>query len=248
MTQNRGDGSEIRAGMVLSAGFGTRMAPLTDTTPKPLVRFAGKALVDWGLERFQDAGFEHLVINTHYHADQIQAYFADRPEVTLTYEPVLQDSGGGVRDALPFLGEDAFFAANADCVWLDGVTPTIERFRQAWSPQDMDILLLLIPVHEAQGYDGLGDYFYTDGQTIEHRGERSSAPFAYAGVQILKPSLFDDAPKGPFSLRDLYHKVEAQGRLAGITHDGPWYHIGTVKALSQLEPLFIERIKTMSGR
>lgn len=226
----------LASGMVLSAGLGTRMAPLTDTIPKPLVSVAGRPLVDWTLERFIAAGFQRLVVNTHHHADQMRAHFANRPEITLTYEPVLQESGGGVRDALPLLGNAPFMVANADGIWFDGAVPAVDRLQAMWNPEEMDILLVLVPVENAHGYDGPGDYYLLEGGAARHRGSLTSAPFAYAGVQILKPSLFTDAPQGPFSLRELYHKAESQGRLFALVHDGAWYHIGTIDALNTLDP------------
>ncbi len=232
--------TKIDSAMVLAAGFGRRMAPITDTTPKPLVRLAGRPLIDWALDRLAAGGVTRFVVNTHYLSDQLESHFKDRPEIALSHEEMILESGGGVRAALGRLGPNPFFVANADAVWLDGVSSAVDRMRRAWDPARMDILLLLTPSVGAYGYDGPGDYRYDADGTPHHRGEDVAAPFAFAGLQIIKPSCFDDAPQGSFSLRRLYDQAEAKGRLSAITHDGEWYHVGTEDALREIETVIAE--------
>ncbi len=231
----------IDRAMILAAGFGTRMAPLTDTTPKPLVKLAGQALIDWTMDRLGQAGVKNFVINTHYLAEQMQDHFKDRADVTLRYEPVIQETGGGVRDALPVLGDNPFFVTSSDVVWFDGISPAANRMLAAWDGRRMDALLLLVPVVNTYGYDGPGDYYLTPEGELSHRAQRVAAPYVFAGLQILKPSLFADVQRdGPFPLRDIYLKTEAAGRLAAIVHDGEWFHVGTAATLSEVEEVITE--------
>ena len=227
----------IDTAMILSAGLGTRMAPLTDAMPKPLIPVLGKPLIDWAVDRLQAAGIRRYVVNTHYLPDQIRDHFAGRADITLSHEEVLQESGGGVRDALPHLPESAFIVCNADAIWLDGVTETVARLRRAWDPARMDALLLMVNGAAAHGYDGPGDYYLEEDGTAAHRRDRPTAPFVFGGLQILSPALFDGAPDGPFRLTELYDRAEAEGRLFGIAHEGEWYHVGTPDALVSVEEI-----------
>lgn len=230
----------IETAMILGAGFGTRMAPLTDTMPKPLVPLCGKPLIDWPIDRLAAAGVKKFVINTHYLPDQMVTHFEGRAEVTLNFEPEIQETGGGVRDALDKIGSEPFFVTSSDAIWFDGIKPAVQRMLDAWDPDRMDALLLLVPVTGSYGYDGPGDYYLDADQRAQHRGDRLVAPYLFGGLQILKPFLFDGAPKGPFPLRLIYNKVQEAERLYGVTHDGEWYHVGTPESLREVEEVIAE--------
>lgn len=232
--------AKITTAMILAAGFGRRMAPLTESTPKPLVPLAGTPLIDWPLDRLARAGVTRFVINTHYLSDQLQAHFKDRDDVVLTHESEIQETGGGVRDALPLLGDEPFIVAASDVVWFDGQIPAVDRMLAAWDPEKMDALLLLVPVVNTTGYDGPGDFYVTPEGDVSHRGERLVVPYVFGGLQILKPSLFETAPgTGPFPLRQIYLAAQEAGRLGAIIHDGEWYHLGTPAALTEVEDVII---------
>lgn len=229
-----------RRAMVLAAGLGQRMRPLTDNKPKPLLEVAGKPLIDHLLDRLAAAGVAECVVNLHYLAPMMRRHLAERqtPRIELSPEETLLDSGGGVAKALPRLGDAPFLVTNADMLWLDGPRPMLHRLAALWRPEEMDALLLLHPTVAAHGYDGAGDYFLApDGTARRRRGERV-APFVFTGVQILSPRLFRDLPEGPFSLRLLYDRAEEAGRLYAMRHDGEWFHVGTPEALSATETYF----------
>ena len=221
--------------MVLSAGLGLRMRPLTETRPKPLVELHGRALLDHALDRLRAAGVARIVVNSHYRAEMIERHLAGQADVRISHEPERLETGGGVRRALPLLGDGPYFVVNSDAVWRDGPRPALDRLSAAWNDAEMDALLLLQPVEGAMGYAGAGDYRrLADGQ-IRRRGAAASAPFVFAGVQILHPRLFADAPDGAFSLTVLFDRAQAAGRLQGLVHDGAWYHVGTPEDLLRAE-------------
>jgi MurNAc alpha-1-phosphate uridylyltransferase len=224
--------------MVLAAGFGHRMRPLTDTMPKPLVRVAGKALLDHVLDRLADAGVEHAVVNVHYLADQIERHVASRtkPEIVISDERgLLLDTGGGVVKALPELGPAPFFHINSDTIWIDGVRPNLTRLAENFDPAIMDALLLLAPSAGSIGYAGRGDFTMKPDGRLLARSEREVAPFVYAGAAILSPRLFDGAPQDAFSLTKLFAKAGEAGRLHGLRLDGLWMHVGTPEAIAEAE-------------
>jgi len=227
--------TRIATGMILAAGLGTRMRPLTDDRPKPLVRLAGKPLLDWALDRFAAAGLDCIVVNTHYMADMIRKHVAWRSDVVLSHEEERLETGGGVTKALPALGTGAFFVCNSDAVWIDGETPALERLESIWDEARMDALLLLQPVARAVGYDGPGDYFRRPDGTLRRRGDAAAAPYVFAGLQILHARLFEGAPDGPFSLNLLFDKANATGRLYGLAHDAGWLHVGSPEGLAEAE-------------
>lgn len=224
--------------MVLAAGLGLRLRPLTETTPKPLVSVAGRTLLDRALDRLAAAGVSDAVVNVHYLADMIVAHLAGRtePRIALSREDdELLETGGGVTRALPLLGGDPFFVVNADIAWADGTTPALRRLAEAWNDATMDALLLLHPVGTATGYDGVGDYaIETDGR-LRRRRDEPAAPYVFTGIQLLHPRLFAGAPAGPFSLARLYDRAQDAGRLFGLAHDGDWHHIGTLAGLEIAE-------------
>jgi MurNAc alpha-1-phosphate uridylyltransferase len=224
--------------MVLAAGRGERMRPLTDQMPKPLVTVAGKPLLDHVLDRLATAGVEHAVVNVHYLADQIERHLADRsaPRIVISDErQALLDTGGGVVKALPALGGAPFFHVNSDTIWLDGVTPNLDRLAEAFDPALMDGILLLAPVAGSIGYAGRGDFLMATDGRLTRRAEREVAPFVYAGAAILRPELFKDAPTGAFSLTRLFDRAAGSGRLHGLRLEGVWMHVGTPAAIAQAE-------------
>jgi MurNAc alpha-1-phosphate uridylyltransferase len=228
--------------MVLAAGLGLRMRPLTTRTPKPLIPVAGRSMLDRAFDRLDEAGVPNRVVNTHWLADQIARHLTNHSGVILSHEDVLLETGGGVAHALSLLGAQPFFICNADVVWLDGARPALIRLAEAWDAAQMDALLLLLkPVDRTVGYEGPGDFFRADDGRLQRRGEASTAPFVFTGVQILHPRLFADAPAGEFSLNILYDRAQATGRLCGLVHDGDWLHIGTPEALTAAESWFAAR-------
>ena len=237
------------AAMVLAAGLGLRLRPLTENCPKPLIQLAGRTLLDRALDHLVAAGVARAVINLHYLGHMIEAHLSGRAAPAIDFsreEDTLLETGGGVTKALAALGPAAFYVVNADITWTDGKIPALRRLAAAWRDGDMDALLLLHPVTTATGYDGVGDYAHdltsdggVDGEAghLTRRRDRPSAPDVFTGVQLLHPRLFTGAPGGPFSLTRLYDRAEAAGRLYGIVHDGDWYHIGTPAGLTEAEEI-----------
>ncbi|MBV8754284.1 MAG: nucleotidyltransferase family protein [Hyphomicrobiales bacterium] len=231
-----------RRAMVLAAGIGIRMRPLTDRMPKPLVRVGGRALIDYVLDRLADAGVERAIVNVHHFADQIERHLDGRqqPQVVISDErEQLLDTGGGIVKSLALLGSDPFFLVNADTIWIEGVRPNLERLAAAFDPAAMDILLLLAPTATSIGYEGRGDFSLAADGRLRRRGEREIVPFVYAGAAILSPALFDNAPAGPFSLTRLFDRAEAQGHLYGLRLEGLWMHVGTPAAIAEAEAAII---------
>lgn len=224
--------------MVLAAGLGLRMRPLTETTPKPLIAVAGRTLLDRAIDRFADAGVETVVVNVHHLADQVVAHLAGReaPRIEISDETgQLLETGGGIGKALPLLGPDPFFAANSDAVVLNGNTPALNRLAEQWNDDAMDGLLLLHSTVEAYGYDGRGDFHADPSGRLTRRGELDVVPYLFTGVQLLHPRLFAGAPEGPFSMNRLYDQALDAGRLYGVVHDGDWFHVGDAAGLAQAE-------------
>lgn len=226
-----------KVAMILAAGLGKRMRPLTDTLPKPLVPVAGRALIDRVLDRFEEAGIGRAVVNLHYFRPLLEVHLAARtaPAIELSPESELLETGGGVRHALGKLGGDPFYVANADVLWLDGKQPALKRLAAAWNDDAMDVLLLLQRSTTAFGYEGPGDYFCDPLGRLRRRRGNEIAPYIFAGIQILHPRLFKDAPTGAFSLNRLYDKAQEEGRLWGVIHDGRWFHVGTPEGLAETE-------------
>jgi MurNAc alpha-1-phosphate uridylyltransferase len=235
--------SEARTAMVLAAGLGERMRPLTLRMPKPLVPLAGKTLLDHVLDRLASAGVKTAIVNVHYLPDQLETHVQGRegqpPEIVISDERgVLLNTGGGVVKALPLLGPGPFFINNADSVWSEGAAPALTRMLRKWNPERMDSLLLLAPLTTSIGYGGKGDFAMAPDGRLTRRGEGEVVPFAFAGVSLCDASLFEDAPQGPFSLNLLWDRALAKGRLYGMRLDGRWMHVGTPEALAEAETLF----------
>jgi MurNAc alpha-1-phosphate uridylyltransferase len=224
--------------MVLAAGLGERMRPITDTMPKPLVKVAGRAMIDHVLDRLAAAGVERAVVNVHYLADQIERHLAARqkPRIVISDERArLLDTGGGVVKALAELGGEPFFHVNSDTIWIDGVKPNLTRLAEAFDPASTDALLLLAPAADSIGYSGRGDFTMRPDARLQRRGEQQVAPYVYAGAAVLTPALFAGAPEGAFSLTKLFDRAAEAGRLRGLRLEGVWMHVGTPDAIALAE-------------
>jgi N-acetyl-alpha-D-muramate 1-phosphate uridylyltransferase len=228
---------KIDIAMVLSAGLGTRMNH--GVLPKPLVVLNGKPLLDRVLDRLAEAGVRQAVVNVHHKADAIEAHLKQRrvPAIVISDErQVLLDTGGGVKRALPLLGADPFLIHNADSVWIEGVGFNLERLMAAWDGARMDCLMLLALTSGSHGYQGRGDFaFESDGRIRRRRGEQEVVPFAFTGVSIAHPRMFEASPDDAFSLNVLWSRAIAAGRAYGVRMDGVWMHVGTPEALAQAE-------------
>jgi N-acetyl-alpha-D-muramate 1-phosphate uridylyltransferase len=225
--------------MVLAAGFGTRMRPLTLTTPKPLIKVAGKSLIDYGFDRLREAKVETAVVNGHYLADQIEDWCSKQhnPKAIFSNErDAILDTGGGIVRALPLLGDAPFFVLNADCFWLDGKVPALQRLKHVWDDAEMDCLLLVCDPKQTTGYEGRGDFVLDEKGRVSRRSQQSDAQaYAYIGGYLVHPRFFRNAPEGAFSTNVLWDRAIAQGRLFGLAHDGHWLHVGTVEAIAEAE-------------
>ncbi len=223
--------------MLLAAGLGTRMRPLTASTAKPLLPLGGRALLDRALDRLADAGVEQVVVNVHWQADRVASHLAARsgpPEIILQREETLLDTGGAVRAALPLLGTEPFFIVNGDTVWLDGPSPALSRVVAAWG-EDVDAVLLVHRTFQVHAEVGAGDFLLDKLGFVQRRQERQIAPYVYAGIQLARPALFDGAPDGPFSLNTLWDRAIEAGRLRAVVHDGLWYHLSRPEDLVEAE-------------
>lgn len=224
--------------MILAAGLGKRMRPLTATTPKPLVEVAGRALIDRSLDRLVEAGVETAVVNVHWLADLVEVHLARRsaPKIEISDErAALLDTGGGIVHALDKLGPDPFLLCNSDSFWIEGARPNIDTMCEVWDDARMDALLMLASTVETVGYTGRGDFVMgRDGQ-LTRREERKVAPFVYAGTALLHPRLFEGAPEDAFSLNALFDRAIERGRLFGMRMEGLWLHVGTPDAVAKAE-------------
>lgn len=229
----------IQRAMLFAAGLGTRLRPLTEHTPKPLIEVGGRALIDYNLDHFAAHGCREIVVNTHHHADQVAAHVRSLhcpSEIHISHEPTLLETGGGVMQALPLLGPGPFFSANSDAFWIDGPRPALTRLAETFDPDRMDALLMLVHPRDAVGYRGAGNF------DLDAAGRlaRSSAPqLIFSGLQILHPRLFAGRDSAPFSLRALYQAAELpDGRLArmfGLVHDAAWVHVGSPEELAEAQ-------------
>ncbi len=221
--------------MILAAGRGERMRPLTDVTPKPLIPVAGRSMLDRAMARLGEHGVSDVVVNVHHLGEQIASHVAGRARII--EEDRLLETGGSVKNALPLLGEGPFFILNGDGLWQDGRIPMLARMEAAWDSARMDALLLLHPLDRTIGREerDRGDYFLEPDGRARHRGTADAAPYFFASVSICDSRLFRESPDGPFSLLKLWNRAEAAGRLHGLVHDGQWFHIGTPQALRHAE-------------
>ena len=224
--------------MIMAAGLGTRMRPLTNDRPKPLVQVAGKALIDHALDRLVAAGVKQAVVNLHYKADMLRAHLAKRRDIEIRYSDEtgeLLGTGGGVARALPMFEGQPFFILNSDSIWVEGVAPALGRMIEFWDDARMDGLLLMASMVTAMGYEGRGDFVLDAEGHVARPGENALTPFAYPGVQIVHPRLFDGAPAGEFSTNLLWDRAIKVRRLFGTRLDGVWIHVGTPQARDEAE-------------
>ncbi|MEM8784643.1 MAG: nucleotidyltransferase family protein, partial [Pseudomonadota bacterium] len=225
-------------GMVLAAGLGTRMRPLTNDRSKAMVEVAGRPLVDWAIDRYAQAGVEEVIVNVHHFADPLEAHVRRRSDVKITLSDerdTLLETGGGISRVLPLMEGQPFYVQNCDTMWVDGVVDAITRLADAWDGDLMDGLLLLAPTVLTTGYDGSGDFDMDRQGRLSRRPDRGVAPFVFTGAQILHPRLFDAAPKPPFSTNVLFDRAIQAGRLFGLRHDSYWMHVGTPEAINEAE-------------
>ena len=223
--------------MVMAAGLGQRMRPLTETIPKPLVEVAGKPLIDHSLDRLEEAGVAKAVVNVHYLADALEAHLAGRttPATAISDErAMLLETGGGMVRAMPQL-PDPFFCLNSDNIWLDGPRTVFQELSDAWNPSRMDALLLVAPHARAHNYVGKGDFHLDPQGRISRRRPNRIAPFIYTGIQLVSHRLLRDAPEGPFGTMTLWQRAIDEGRLYGLVHTGEWFEVGTPHAIAPTE-------------
>jgi len=235
--------SKIRHAMIMGAGMGSRMRPLTDDRPKPLVTVAGKTLIDHSIDRLVAAGVTRIVVNVHYKADMLREHLARRHgmEIVISDETEkLLDTGGGVVKAMPHFGGEPFFIVNSDSIWVEGRTAALPAMQAAWNAQTMDGLLLLADMETALGYDGDGDFALDGEGRITRARDRDQQPWAYPGIQIVHPRLFADAPAGAFSTNMVWDRAIAARRLSGIVLDGVWLHVGTPQARDEAQEYLSE--------
>lgn len=227
--------------MVLAAGLGKRMRPLTATRPKPLVEVAGRTLLERALDTLRAGGVTDVVINVHYMAERLEAYVRARDlgvAVQFSDERAqLLETGGGITKALPLIHADPFIAINADNIWIDGPYPSIRQMAERWDDEAMDGLLLLVPLANANCHVGPGDFHLDHSGRLNRRRPGRVAPFVYTGLQMLSKRLFTGAEPTPFSLNCLWDKAMANGRLFGMVHHGLWFDVGTAAAVSETEAL-----------
>ncbi|HEX2804468.1 MAG TPA: nucleotidyltransferase family protein [Sphingomicrobium sp.] len=232
--------SEVpKTAMVLAAGLGKRMRPLTATRPKPLIEVAGKALLDHLLENLRAAGVERVVVNVHYLADAVEAHLRKNPhglDIAISDErSLLLETGGGMTKAAPLIHSDPFLVVNSDNLWVDGPADTLKLLASHWDGSRMDALLLLVPHARAENHRGLGDFHMDRKGRLRRRARSHVAPFVYTGVQIVSKALLQDAPEGPFSANVLWDRAIEQGRCFGAVHQGLWFDVGTPQAIKATE-------------
>ncbi len=224
--------------IVLAAGLGKRMLPITATMPKPLVKVAGQTLIDFALDRLHEAGMETVVVNVHHFADMLEAHLRtrERPRIVVSDERgALLETGGGVKKALPLLGDEPFVTFNSDSMWVEGPEPNLKRLVAAWDPDRMDILMLVAPLSTSVGYEGRGDFHRDESGRLSRRGSAETAPFVYAGVAVVKPELVAGTPDGAFSANAFYDRAIARERLYGLPLVGQWLHVGEPHTIAEAE-------------
>lgn len=228
----------IDQAMILAAGLGTRMAPLTADKPKPLVELVGRTLIDHVIDKMVSADVKFLVVNVHYKAEMIKAHLARRKDISIQIcdeTDAILDTGGAIANALPLFRGEPFFAQNSDSLWIEGMGHAFARMRERWDPDRMDALMLLAPCATSIGYEGRGDFEMDADGRLRRREELNLAPFVWTGLQIVHPRLFNGAPSGRFSINPIWDKAIENERLFGIRLDGVWMHVGTPEAKSQAE-------------
>lgn len=236
--------SAPKSAMYLGAGLGERMRPLTNDRPKPLIMVAGRPMIDTALDNLAANGVELVVINLHYRGEMIRDHLRARTHPQIVYSDetdMLLGPGGGVRKALPLLGDAPFFVHNCDSFWREQSAHTLQRMAQAFDASTMDALLMVTPLANAVSFEGPGDYFMSASGALRRNTAGAAAPYAYCGVQICHPRLFADAPQGAFSTVRLWDNAERAGRLFGLRHDHTWFHVGTPEAVKLTEQILAGR-------
>jgi len=224
--------------MIMAAGLGKRMRPLTATKPKPLIEVGGKALLDHVLEKLRTAGVKKVVVNVHYLADALEAHLARAHglEVVISDERgLLMETGGGLVKAAPLIDNDPFLALNSDNLWIDGPADTIKLLASQWDDSKMDALLLLVPQARALNHKGMGDFHMDRAGRIRRRERSHVAPFVFTGIQMVSKGLLTAAPEGPFSTNILWDRAIEQGRAFGAVHQGLWFDVGTPQSIPLTE-------------
>ena len=225
--------------MVMAAGLGTRMRPLTDNRPKPLVEVAGKAMIDHCFEKLVEAGIGKAVVNVHYCADMMEAHLAALAypiDIRVSDERAqLLETGGGLVQAEPMIAEDIFFCINSDNLWTDGPTNSLHQLSELWNEERMDALLLLIPRETAHNYHGDGDFHLDGEKRISRKLPGQTAPLTYSGIQLISKRLLRDAPTGAFSTNIFWERAIGEGRLFGAVHEGQWFEVGSPQAIAPTE-------------
>lgn len=224
--------------MILAAGLGRRMLPITETTPKPLIRVFGKPLIDYGLSALERAGVERAVVNIHHLPEQLEDHLSKRnsPRIAISDERAeILDSGGGIAKALDHFGGEPFYLLNADSFWIEGYKPNLLNLAAQWDSSRMDILLLVAGMANTVGYTGMGDFTMDGEGRLMRRKERQFAPFVYAGAAILHPRIFDNLPGRVFSLNLLFDRALEQERIFGVRLEGLWLHVGTPDSIREAE-------------
>jgi len=228
-----------RRAMVLAAGLGHRMRPLTLRTPKPLIEVAGKPIIEHGFEAMRAANVETAVVNVHYLPEQVEAWAQQQkppPRILISDERAeLLDTGGGVVKALPLLGDDPFYVLNSDSFWIEAGEPALSRLRKAWDGAIMDCLLLVCPLQRCVGFDGQGDFSINAEGVLVRKRTDDNHPVVYIGCYLVHPRIFAGARTGAFSMNILWNDAIAAGRLYGLVHDGLWLHVGTPEAIPLAE-------------
>jgi MurNAc alpha-1-phosphate uridylyltransferase len=224
--------------MLLAAGPDERMRPLSSETPTSLLPLGGRTLLDHALDRLRDAGVTTVVVNTHWRGERVAAHLAarrDGPEVVVQHECALLGTGGSVRAALDLLGPDPFLVINGDAFWLDGPSPTLARIASFWDSQSADAVLLVHRGFQVHGETGQGDFALDPWGLARRPKEREIVPYVYTGIQMIHPTIFAEAPDGPFSMNLIWDRAIAAGRLRGLVHDGLWFHLATPTDLAEAE-------------
>lgn len=224
--------------MILAAGFGKRMRPLTDTMPKPLIKVAGRPIIDYVFDHLRQAEVRNAVVNVHYLPNKIIAWSrtVSKPNITISNEiDAILDTGGGIARALPMLGKEPFFVLNSDSFWIDRGTPALVRLKTAWNPEKMDCLLLLMKPEMTTGYEGSGDFEMASDGSLKRKPSNSTSALTYIGGYLVHPRLFQKGPVTAFSMNVLWDRAIATGRLYGLEQDGHWLHVGTPGAIAKAE-------------
>ena len=231
--------TKIDTAMVMAAGLGTRMRPLTDNCPKPLVKVAGKAMIDHCFDKLQEAGVSKVVVNTHYLPEMMEAHLeqSDYPlKFIISDERAqLMETGGGLVQAEPLIEDDLFYCINSDNLWSDGAVSGLRRLADGWDDSQMDALLLVVPHELAHNFKGAGDFKLDGENRISRRGSDPTAPYIYTGIQLVSKRLLRDPPDGPFSTMMLWERAIAEDRLFGLIHEGQWYEVGSPDAIAPTE-------------